>query len=244
MASRSRLLINAGEDCMSRIVITGGNRGIGLELVKAYILNGDQVVVGCRQPSEAAELTSLNPTSIFPIDVGDEQSVKAFAKNIDYPVDVLINNAGTSVSNMGLERSEAGVMNAPIGLTLEMIKINGLSAAMVTRELANKLNPGAKVANISSQIGSMVVGARFDDLPYSTSKAVMNMVTVQLASHLKKNNVTVVCFHPGWVRTDMGGSGADLSSEQAAQAISTTITALTPEQSGLFLRWDGSTHPW
>lgn len=229
---------------MSRIIITGGNRGIGLELAKAYILNGDQVVVGCRQPDEATQLASLNPTDILPIDVGDEQSVKAFAKKIDYPIDILVNNAGTSVENMGLERAEAGVMNAPMDLTLEMIKINGLSAAMVTRELADKLNAGAKVANISSQIGSMVVGAGFNNLPYSTSKAVMNMVTVQLASRLKKNNVTVVCFHPGWVRTDMGGSGADLSSSQAAQAIHTTIAAITPEQSGLFLRWDGSIHPW
>lgn len=244
MPSRSRLLTNARGVSMSRVIITGGNRGIGLELAKSYILNGDQVVVGCRQPSKATELASLNPTDILPIDVGDEQSVKAFAKKIDYPVDILINNAGTSVENMGLERSQAGVMDAPIDLTLEMIKINGLSAAMVTRELTDKLNAGAKVANISSQIGSMVVGAGFDNLPYSTSKAVMNMVTVQLASHLKKNNVTVVCFHPGWVRTDMGGSGADLSSSQAAQAINTTIATITPEKSGLFLRWDGSTHPW
>ncbi len=98
--------------------------------------------------------------------------------------------------------------------------------------------------NITSQIGSMVVGAKFDDLPYATSKAVMNMVTVQLATQLRERGITVVAFHPGWVRTDMGGSQADISVEESAGGILSAAEQLRLEDSGSFLRWDGTVHPW
>ena len=114
----------------------------------------------------------------------------------------------------------------------------------MTRSLLDHLGNGSQVVNITSQIGSMIVGARFDDLPYSTSKAVMNMVTVQLASQLRDKEITVVAFHPGWVRTDMGGSQADISTEESAVGILSTLEQLGLEHSGSFLRWDGSTHPW
>jgi NAD(P)-dependent dehydrogenase (short-subunit alcohol dehydrogenase family) len=114
----------------------------------------------------------------------------------------------------------------------------------MTRGLLDCLGEGSQVANITSQIGSMVVGARFDDLPYSTSKAVMNMVTVQLASQLRDKGISVVAFHPGWVRTDMGGPQADISTEESAGGILSTLEQLGPKDSGSFLCWDGSTHPW
>jgi len=229
---------------MSTTVITGANRGIGLELARQCIQRGDNVVAGCRKPDEAQELKELKPNLILPIDVGDENSVLSFSEAIDGHVNLLINNAGTSITNLGFARDEVGVMNAPVALTLDLIRINGLSAATVTRSLSDRLGSGSKVANITSQIGSMVVGSNFNDLPYAASKAVMNMVTVQLAAQLEASGVAVVAFHPGWVRTDMGGSSADISVEESAQGILSTLETFQLERSGAFLRWDGSIHPW
>ena len=229
---------------MSTTVITGANRGIGLELARQCIQRGDKVFAGCREPDEAPNLEALEPHSILPIDVGDEASVLSFSEAIEEPVSLLINNAGTSITNLGFSRDEVGVMNAPVGLTLDLIRINGLSAATVTRSLSERLESGSKVANITSQIGSMVVGSKFNDLPYAASKAVMNMVTVQLAAQFEASGIAVVAFHPGWVRTDMGGSSADISVEESAQGILSALETLQLEQSGAFLRWDGSIHPW
>ena len=229
---------------MSTTVITGANRGIGLELARQCIQRGDKVFAGCREPDEAPNLEALEPHSILPIDVGDEVSVLSFSEAIEEPVSLLINNAGTSITNLGFSRDEVGVMNAPVGLTLDLIRINGLSAATVTRSLSERLESGSKVANITSQIGSMVVGSKFNDLPYAASKAVMNMVTVQLAAQFEASGIAVVAFHPGWVRTDMGGSSADIGVEESAQGILSALETLQLEQSGAFLRWDGSIHPW
>ena len=229
---------------MPTTVVTGANRGIGLEFVRQCLERGDKVIAGCRNPDEAADLRGLAPAEVLPVDVGQEASIKDFADSIEENIDLLINNAGTSATNLGLERSSTGVLHAPIDLTLDLIRINGLSAASVTRSLLHCLSQGSQVVNITSQIGSMVVGARFDDLPYSTSKAVMNMVTVQLATQLRDKGITVAAFHPGWVRTDMGGSQADISAEESAAGILSTIEQLDHQDSGSFLCWDGSTHPW
>ena len=229
---------------MSTTVITGANRGIGLELVRQCIQRGDKVIAGCRNPDEAQELRGLEPANLLAIDVGDEESVRSFSQAIDEQVALLINNAGTSITNLGFQREAVGVMAAPVDLTLDMIRINGLSAATVTRSLSGRFDSGSQVVNITSQIGSMVVGANFNDLPYATSKAVMNMVTVQLATQLKDKGVSVVAFHPGWVRTDMGGSSADISVEESASGILATLKTFPHEDTGAFLRWDGSVHPW
>ena len=134
---------------MSTTVITGANRGIGLELARQCIQRGDKVFAGCRKPDEAPHLEALQPHSILPIDVGDEASVLSFTEAIEEPVSLLINNAGTSITNLGFSRDEVGVMNAPVGLTLDLIRINGLSAATVTRSLSERLESGSKVANIT-----------------------------------------------------------------------------------------------
>ena len=99
--------------------------------------------------------------------------------------------------------------------------------------------------NLSSQLGSLSYGADHgSDVGYNASKAALNAVTVRTASVLKPRGITVVAMHPGWVRTDMGGSSAQLSGEEAAAAIVDTIGRLTIAETGSFLRWDGSEHPW
>ena len=234
------------------VVITGGGTGLGKEMCLAMAQAGADLVIAARRLEPIEEVSKLvrgfgRRSLAIPTDATDTSDIKtlfdtvlaAFGK-----VDVLINNAGTSATNLGLERNSTGVLHAPIDITLDLIRINGLSAASMTRSLLHCLSEGSQVVNITSQIGSMVVGARFDDLPYSTSKAVMNMVTVQLATQLRDKGITVAAFHPGWVRTDMGGSQADISAEESAGGILSATEQLRLEDSGSFLRWDGSTHPW
>jgi NAD(P)-dependent dehydrogenase (short-subunit alcohol dehydrogenase family) len=231
------------------VVITGANRGIGYQMARLHCERGDQVIAGCRNPEAATELAALNPVAILQIDVGDETSVIEFASAVaaelgGASVDVLINNAGTSTRALGIDRADASVLDVSMDIVLDLARINGLSAVTITRAMLASLTSGSKVINISSQLGSMVVAKRLADFPYNTSKAVMNMATVQLASALEQNDITVVCFHPGWVRTDMGGEAADLSPEESAAGIVETIDGLTIADTGQFRRHDGSIHPW
>jgi NAD(P)-dependent dehydrogenase (short-subunit alcohol dehydrogenase family) len=231
------------------VVVTGANRGIGLEICRVHAARGDRVIAGCRSPEGADALRSLDPSAILALDVGDEATVAQFGAAVTgeldgASLDRLYNNAGSSTTNLGLSRRDAGVLDVSMAITEELIRINGLSAATVSRALVDAMADGSKIINVSSQIGSMVVAKMFADLPYSTSKAVMNMVTVQLANALSDRGVTVACFHPGWVRTDMGGEAADLSPEESAAGIVEVSDGLTGAESGGFFRHDGSVHPW
>ena len=183
------------------------------------------------------------------VDVGDEASVAEFAAGVAEAldggtIDVLYNNAGAGVANLGVSRADAGVLDVPMRVVEDLIRINGLSAATVSRSLLPSLGAGSKIVNVSSQLGSMVVGKNLADLPYCTSKAVMNMVTVQLAARLERDGIIVAAFHPGWVRTDMGGPSADIAPTDSAAGIISATDALTMEHNGGFFRHDGSVHPW
>ena len=234
---------------MSNIVVTGANRGIGFEIARRHIERGDTVIAGVRNPNGATALADLKPAAIHTVDVSDELSVAAFGEAVTVTLaggqlDVLYNNAGTSTSALGVDRKQAGVLDVSMDVVEQLTRINGLSAATVSRCLVPAMGEGSKIVNISSQLGSMVVSKMLADLPYNVSKAVMNMVTVQLAARLQRDGISAVCFHPGWVRTDMGGEAADLSPEESAAGIVATVDGLTDDQNGGFFRHDGSVHPW
>jgi NAD(P)-dependent dehydrogenase (short-subunit alcohol dehydrogenase family) len=234
---------------MSTVVITGANRGIGLELARIHLERGDRVIGGCRAPETADALLALGAAAVHRVDVGDETAVEEFGAAVAEslggdPLDILYNNAGASTHSLGTDRADAGVLDVSMKVVEDLTRINGLSAATVTRSVLRTLTAGSKVVNISSQLGSMVVAARMPDLPYCVSKAVMNMVTVQLASRLAAEGIVTVCFHPGWVRTDMGGDAADIAPRESAAGIVAKVDALEPADNGGFFRHDGSVHPW
>ena len=208
-----------------------------------------RIIAGCRVPADASDLAALSPVAIHPVDVGDETSIEAFGAAVTdtlegTPLEVLYNNAGTSSRALGLDRAKCGPLDVSMAKVEELTRINGLSAATVSRALVGAMGAGAKIVNISSQLGSMVVSKMLQDTPYNVSKAVMNMITVQLAAQLRDRDITVVAFHPGWVRTDMGGEHADLSPEESATSIVDVVAGMGMDASGGFFRHDGSVHPW
>jgi NAD(P)-dependent dehydrogenase (short-subunit alcohol dehydrogenase family) len=160
---------------------------------------------------------------------------------------VLINNAGIDGRAVGAGDGHREALTISAETFQAVLQVNTVAPLMLAQGLAPNLRAGtdAKVVNISSQVGSMEVGQKMGrDIAYATSKAALNMVTIKLAAAFKPDSVTVVSMHPGWLRTSMGGSIADLEPADAAAAIKETVAGLTLDHTSTFIRWDGSVHPW
>jgi NAD(P)-dependent dehydrogenase (short-subunit alcohol dehydrogenase family) len=230
-----------------RVVITGANRGLGLALAHRYHERDDAVLAGCRRPDQATELRTITD-HIHALDLGDEGSIAAFAAALgDEPVDVLVNNGGIDGRSLGAADDDRDVLQLNPDHFMDEIRVNTLGPLLLVRALLDRLlaSPRPRIVNVSSQVGSMEVAARMGrDIGYTASKAALNMVTVKLAGRLREAGVVVVSLHPGYLRTDMGSASADLDPAEAASSIVALTDRLTPAESGSFLRWDGSVHPW
>ena len=224
-----------------RVVITGGNRGLGLALAKQYAGRGDEVIVGCRDPKAA-------PIGVaHRLDMGDPGSIEAFASALgDRPVDVLINNAGIDARAAGAPDAERDALHLGAEPFALVLQVNTIGPMSLVQLLADNLREArGRVVNISSQVGSFEMAQRIGrDVSYTASKAALNMVSLKLAQAFQPDGVIVVAMHPGFLRTDMGGPGADLDPDDAAGQIVATVDSLTLDRSGAFIRWDGTTHPW
>ena len=231
---------------MQTIVISGANRGIGLELTRRFLQSGARVVAGCRHPDSADALRALASASgkleIVQLDVGDAASVAALGNALkDQPVDVLINNAGI----MGGEHQALKDMD--YAAWLQTFEINTLAPFRMTATLLPnlKLAKRARVITVSSQMGAFAMGGMgVDRYAYCSSKAAVSRTMQIMAEELKADGIIVCPVHPGWVRTDMGGANAQISAEECAGGLFRLIENLTPAQSGRFWRWDGTEHPW
>ena len=234
---------------MTRVLITGANRGLGLVLARQLIARGDQVWGTARDP-EAAALAALEPAGIVQMDLADEGSIVAAVATVTEQtpaIDLLINCAGIDARALGAPAGARGPFDLDGETFTQVTRINATGPMIVTREALPLLRAGTEpiVLNISSQLGSMVVAATGgSDASYCVSKAALNMFTVKAAGALRNEGITVVALHPGWVRTDMGGDAAPLSSDQSATSIISVVDGLTIADTGRFLKWDGSEHPW
>jgi NAD(P)-dependent dehydrogenase (short-subunit alcohol dehydrogenase family) len=213
---------------MATILITGGNRGIGAALVKAYRAAGDDVIVAARSGGDVA------------LDVTDDGSVASAAAALaGRPTDLLINNAGV----IGPERQSSTAMD--FAGFLATLDANTLGPLRVTQALLPNLRAaeGAKVAIISSQMGSLA-SAQSDHVAYRASKAAVNKASQTLATDLAREGIAVASLHPGWVRTDMGGAGADIDPSESAAGIKAVLDRLTVATTGKFWAWNGRELPW
>ncbi|WP_026375100.1 SDR family oxidoreductase [Aestuariibacter salexigens] len=220
---------------MTTVVVTGANRGIGLELVKHYIARGCSVYGLCRNSSD--QLNASGAKVIDKVDVGNPETLKAsLAKLAGTKIDVLINNAGV----LAVEDLASG---DPV--TMEhQYRVNALGPVMVTQTLLDNLSEGSKVALITSRMGSMADNGSGGYYGYRMSKAALNAAGVSMARDLAPRGIAVAILHPGYVQTEMVNYGGDISDEDAALRLSQRIDELELGNSGTFWHANGQILPW
>lgn len=221
------------------VLVTGANRGLGLELARQYAAAGWQVIGTARSPESATDLKALG-VRVLQLDVTDEASVAALARELDEtPLDLLINNAGVMDRNGSLG-------DADMADIARVIDVNALGPMRVTRALLPALRRGSgrQVVSITSGLGSIEGNTSGGFYGYRESKAALNMFTRSLAADLKPEGFTCIVISPGWVQTDMGGPSATLTPAESVRGMRAVFDRLTPADSGRFYNHDGTTLPW
>jgi NAD(P)-dependent dehydrogenase (short-subunit alcohol dehydrogenase family) len=230
---------------MSRtVLITGANRGIGLELAHQYLNTGWTVYACCRKPEEAEKLATLagEDLEIFALDVAEPESVELLAEVlVERSLDLLINNAGI----YGPRGGGQAFGTLDFDAWLDVFETNTLGPLRVTEALLGNLTregPGA-VATITSIMGSIAQN-QGGHYAYRSSKAAVNAAMRGLAEDLRGRGIPVVLVHPGWVRTAMGGPQAQISVEESAAGIREVIAELELANTGRFVDYTGAPIPW
>lgn len=234
-------------------LVTGANRGIGLELVRQLLAAGAHVVAACRHPGRASALNALadeypGRLHVLPLDVAEAKSRAELLRELPLVLDgqadeapgrldLLVNNAGVLHSGERFGHVEAGILE-------DSLRVNAVGPFLLAQALAPVLADGARIANLSSTMGSIAGRGEFRSPSYCASKAAQNMLSVQLAHALAARGIVVLALHPGWVMTEMGGEHATVPVEDAARGLLRQIDAATPAQSGSFLDWRGQPLPW
>lgn len=231
---------------MTTVLISGANRGLGLEFARRYAEEGATVIAGVRDPSAATELNALarqngGKVSVHALDVSDTASVKAFAAEVgEAPVDILIANAG-----VGGGANQMRLGDIDYDSWLSVVNTNTLGPVRLAEAFRENLKRGAgkRLVAITSQMGSIAQNAG-SYFAYRSSKSALNSAWKGIAEALKGDGITAVVLHPGWVQTDMGGKGAHLTPEQSIAGMRKVIAGLTPDDTGKFFNYDGAPIPW
>mgnify|MGYP001825777424 CR=1 FL=1 len=232
-------LAEAGEKAQKTVLITGANRGLGLEFARQYAADGWRVIGTARRPDSAVDLKALD-VEVLQLDVADTASVAGLAKAVEgRPIDLLINNAGVfpRVSTLAevdfddVERTYA---------------VNTIGPMRVTRALLPnlRLGSGKQIVSITSGLGSIANNTSGRYYGYRESKAALNMFNRTLSVELSGEGFTCVVMSPGWVQTDMGGPNANLTPEESITGMKKVIDGLTPKDNGTYRNWDGVAIPW
>ncbi len=231
---------------MATILITGANRGLGLAFCAQYAAEGWQVIATCRAPDAAAELQQLAShyanLSLVALNVEDFAQVSALAETLSaQPIDVLLNNAGV----YGDERGQ-GFGHLDYQAWSRVLTVNTLAPVKMTEAFLPHLQRGQHklVVSISSLMGSMTDNTSGGSILYRSSKAALNAAMRSLSIELKAQGIGVLILHPGWVKTDMGGPNAPLDIPTSVSGMRAVIAHFTLQQTGQFLKYDGSVLPW
>lgn len=230
---------------MATILITGANRGIGLEFCKQYLQKQYQVFACCRNINTANELIKLkanNPEqlSIIPLDVASESSIKELKNQIgQHSIDILINNAGIYTVLEDNYHLDANAWQ-------KFFMVNSIAPYLITHTLLEncQISSQKKIINITSFMGSISENTDGINVPYRASKTALNALTKSLAIENISHKMIIIAMSPGWVQTDMGGTNAPLSPEESVSAMINQIEKLTPEDSGKFYSYNGREIPW
>lgn len=226
-------------------LVTGANRGIGLECVRQLLARGDRVVATCRHPGKATALNTLageypGRLRVLPLDVAQEKSRAELVRELPLVcerLDLLVNNAGVLHSGERFGQLSQALLE-------DSLRVNAIGPLLLTEALAPVLADGARVANISSMMSSLSTRSEFRSPGYCMGKAAQNMATVQLAHALRPRGIVVLALCPGWVQTDMGGPGAQITATQSVEGLLRVIDAAGIEDSGRFIDWRGEAMAW
>lgn len=226
---------------MSTVLITGANRGIGLELTRQYAAAGWDVIACCRKPKEATALLKLKGNiEVKALDVAKPASIAKLAAALKgRAIDVLLNNAGILGRRVGFGKAESKEF-------LAIMQVNALGPLLMTEAFWGhvKRSKEKKIASITSGMGSIASGANGGSYAYRSSKAALNMVMANAARDLKEKGISVATISPGWVKTDMGGKDAAITATESAAGIIKVIAGLSAKNSGSFFGYDGKPIAW
>lgn len=231
---------------MNTVLITGANRGIGLEFCKQYVNQGWEVIACCRDPKQAVELNKLcaenSAIKTFAMDVLNRVGINNLANELtDLTVDLLIANAGIYGDS-----SEHTFGNLNYSDWIKTLETNVLGAVKVIEAFMPNLIRSQKprVAVISSQMGSIADNGSGGSILYRSSKAALNAAMKSLAIDLQIDRVGVLVFHPGWVQTDMGGSSALIDTKTSVTGMAKQIENFKMSKTGAFIKYDGTPLEW
>ena len=231
---------------MATILVTGANRGLGLEFTRQYLSEGYAVIAATRNPGAAHRLRQLERDSkgnlsLVEADVADSASVRRAASNIQTPaIDILINCAGV----LGGDGQTIGSID--YHEWMRVLYVNVLGPMRMCEAFLDRVARSDRrlIVTITSGMGSLADNTSGGYIAYRTSKAAVNMAMRTAAIDVKSRGISCVVLNPGWVKTDMGGPNAKLAPEQSVTAMRRVIAELGPNESGRFYNYDGREYPW
>jgi NAD(P)-dependent dehydrogenase (short-subunit alcohol dehydrogenase family) len=228
---------------MSTVLITGTNRGIGLEFTKQYAEAGWDVLACCREPNTADALNALASKQanikIFALDVSNFSQVDALAQQLENTaIDVLINNAGVYPSG--------GLSDNEVENWLGSFKVNSIAPLKMATAFTPHIAKSQlkKLVTLSSKMGSIDDNTSGGSYMYRSTKTAVNMVMKSLSIDLKPAGIAVATLHPGWVETDMGGPNALINTQTSVAGLRKVIDQLSLENTGRFIAYDGKEIGW
>jgi NAD(P)-dependent dehydrogenase (short-subunit alcohol dehydrogenase family) len=226
---------------MPTVLITGANRGIGLELAHQYAAEGWSVIATCRALKDAGELKKIKgEMQIETLEVTNQKQVKSLAKKLkDVAIDVLLNNAGMLTGYEAFEKTDTESW-------LQTLHVNTVAPLQIAEAFVEQVarSDQKKIVSITSGMGSIGRGPDGGAYAYRSSKAALNMVMATAANDLKSRKIVVAVISPGWVKTDMGGPSASITPKTSADGIRKVIAKLAAKTSGHFFNYSGEEIPW
>ena len=227
------------------ILITGANRGIGLELTQQFAEDGWQVLACCRNPADAGQLQALAKRDldieVHALDVTNYEQMASLADQLgDKPIDILLSNAGV------YGPKGAGFGGIDPAEWRHVLEVNTIAPLMLVQAFVKQVAASQQklVAVISSKVGSIADNSSGGSYMYRSSKTAVNQVVKSLSIDLADRGINVISLHPGWVQTDMGGPNAEISTDASVSGLKNILQSAGPAQSGQFIEYDGSSIPW
>jgi len=227
------------------ILITGANRGIGLELTRQFAEDGWQVLACCRNPADAGQLQALSERGLaielHALDVTDYEQMTTLADQLaKRPIDILLSNAGIygskAVGFGGIDAKE----------WRQVLEVNTIAPLMLVQAFVEQVAASQQklVAVIGSKVGSIADNSSGGSYIYRSSKTAVNQVVKSLSIDLADRGISVISLHPGWVQTEMGGPDAEISTDESVSGLKRILQSAGLAQSGQFIEYNGNSIPW